>query len=98
MRLFGAAAEILLTNSHASQNHKIFELEVWLGMPETSPLYREGPEAPHRLNVGLQGHLFFGPRKADFFRGAINEAGIWSLVCVFLYLLSLTDRNDKDNG
>lgn len=76
----------------------MFELEVWLGMHEAPPLYREGPEAPHRLNVGLQEYLFFGPRKADLFVGAISEAGIWSLVCVFLYLLSLTDRNDKDKG
>lgn len=72
------------------------------GYMKLSP-FTERPLVPHRLSAGPQGHLFFGPRKADFLGawdvGQLTEQESGAQFnYFFLYLLSLTGRNDKDKG
>lgn len=63
----------LLVAMHLRLTQGLSWKDVW-EYTELPPFYREGPGALHRLNVGSQGHLFFGPRKANVLGGreAVN--------------------------
>lgn len=97
--LYGATTEILLVCGRTSQNHKMFDLEGWL---EDSRL----PQSTERalkchidllLGYGVIFSLVLGKRTFPG-RQLTERASGAQFICIFLHLLFLTDRYDKDKS